>query len=202
MKINFKSCLVAVALLASVSSFAQGAGAVKFGVNAGVNLSNIAGDIDNTDAKIGFQAGVTADYYLTEAVFLQSGLSYTTKGYKTGDDDSGVKGTLGYLQLPIKVGYAIPVSDGFSVNLNAGPYLAYGISGKTKTTLLGKEISKVDSFNDGTNKFDFGIGGGVGAEFGAIAVNLHYEYGLSNYTKTDNVSIHNTNAYLTLGYKF
>lgn len=200
MKTTFKSIFVAAALLVSGSAFAQEAGTVKFGVQAGANLSNFAGDLDDLDdldAKVGFQVGVTADYFLSQNLFLQSGLAYTTKGAKK--EVLGVKTTmnLNYLQLPVRIGYAIPVSEGFSVNLNAGPYVAYGIGGKTKVGDL-----KSDSFgDDGLKEFDFGIGGGVGAEFGAIAINLGYEYGLAD-LGSDNIKVNNVNAYLTLGYKF
>lgn len=206
MKTIFKTTFVAVALLIGTTVSAQEAGALKFGVQVGANLSNVSGDVDNTDAKIGFQGGITADYFLTESVFLQSGLAYTNKGYKAEAEAIKTKITanLNYLQLPIHIGYNIPVSEGLSVNLHAGPYLAYGIGGQTKTKVDGTEISDIDAFGDkGTNEnFEFGLSGGVGLGLGAININLGYEYGLSNSSKVDGISIHNNNAYLSLGYKF
>ena len=204
---NFiKTGLLLVALFVSASVFASvfAQGEVKYGINAGVNLSNMSGDYDG-DAKVGFQIGATVDYYLTQELFLQSGLSFTTKGLKFGDEASlaNLKISASYLQLPIRLGYAIPVSDGFSVNFNAGPYLAYGIAGNRKLAILGF-TDEGDTFGDkgSLERFDFGIGGGVGAEFNAITVNLGYEYGIANASSVDNISAHNTNAFLTVGYKF
>ena len=202
MKKFYKVFLVAIAVLFSTATYAQD---LKFGVNAGMNLSNMSGDYDNTKANIGFQVGVTVDYFLTPEIFLQSGLSFTTKGVKF-DDLPGISDPKigeSYLQLPIRVGYSIPVSDGFNINFNVGPYLAYGVGGKTKMNILGVS-GEGDTFGDNGahERFDFGVGAGVGADFGPIAVNIGYEYGITNASKIDNVSVHNNNAFLTLGYKF
>lgn len=239
MKSIIKTCLVAVALMIGTSAYAQLP--VQFGVNAGMNLSNLGGDdADDSDAKIGFQVGFTVEYNITPELFLQSGLSFTTKGAKdetklshdevdaiyyylegehlpSGIEASGkVKETVNamYLQLPIRIGYRIPVTDAFKVNINAGPYLAYGIGGKIKDeatitlraageTVSSTDDEKYDSFDDGRLKrFDFGLGFGVGAEFGKIGVNLGYELGLTNISDAPSGDLKNRNAFLTVGYKF
>lgn len=194
MKTTFKTCLVAIALLIGVNTYAQDQ-PITFGVKAGVNLSNLSGDVDGTDAKIGFNAGVTLDYGFTPDVYLLTGLQLTTKGFKAGSGDNKFTSNLMYLQLPVHVGYKLTVAEATKIVFHAGPYAAYGIGGKTEG---------VKSFQDGAyKKFDFGVGLGVGAEFGKIGVDLGYDFGLANIVDTEgDGKVRNMNAYLTLGYKF
>lgn len=62
-----------------------------------------------------------------------------------------------------------------------------------------------DTFSDAIlKKFDFGLGLGVGAEFGKINVGLGYDLGLLDISQMgdSNYPIRTQNAYLTVGYKF
>ena len=169
-----------------------------------MNLSTITGDAtDDVKAKIGFNVGVTLDYTLTSDLYLLTGLELSTKGCK---EDVGLSkdatSNLMYLQLPIHLGYKLAVTDATKIVFHAGPYVAYGIGGKTKISESGVEVS-VNSFGSNrVKRFDFGVGLGVGAEFGKIGVGLGYDFGLVNIVDVDNVSNKNANAYLTVGYKF
>ncbi|WP_108821487.1 porin family protein [Dysgonomonas sp. Marseille-P4361] len=221
MKTILKISFLAVALLIGVVANAQEK-PLTFGVKAGVNLSNYSGKgIEGSDAKIGFNVGVTVDYALNQDVFLLSGLEFTTKGAKLRFVEAygsvAVDATLTmnpkYLQLPLHIGYKLYVSEGMKLNLHLGPYIAYDIGGKGKAKI--EEISSCfDSDATGIEegylsfsekrmkKFDFGLGLGVGAEFGKIGVGLGYDLGLINISKDNNAKIRNMNAYLTVGYKF
>lgn len=187
---------------------------LTWGVKAGVNLSNSSMDVGGLDkkAKIGFKIGVTADYAITNDFYLQSGLSFTTKGGKIEAKVLTEKATISinqlYLQLPIMAAYKLEVSPGTKIVINAGPYLAYGIGGKIKIDgTSGVDLSdlpfrEMDTFDDnGLKKFDFGLGAGVGAEFGSIVVGLNYELGLTNISGGTS-DYKNRNASLTLGYRF
>ena len=210
----------AIALMSVLALNVSAQGLPKFGVEAGVNLSNSSWDVDPLDkkAKVGFQVGITADYAFTEEWHLQSGLSFTTKGAKIEgrvvEDGSMFDGKItvnqSYLQLPIYAAYKLEVAPGTKIVFNAGPYLAYGVGGKTKVSgdvaildQVATGSGKVDTFgSDGMlNRFDFGLGAGVGAEFGNIVATIRYELGLTNVGK-DDLDYKNRNAALTLGYRF
>ncbi len=194
MKTTFKTCLVAIALLIGVNTYAQDK-PVTFGVKGGLNLSNISGDVSESKAKIGFNVGITLDYGFTPDVYLLTGLELTTKGFK---EDGDASSNLMYLQLPVHVGYKLSVAENTKIVFHAGPYVAYGIGGKTAAGDI-----KVDSFGeDRFNAFDFGLGLGVGAEFGKIGVGLGYDFGLTNIIDLGGANVKNMNAYLTIGYKF
>lgn len=194
---------------------------LSFGVKAGVNLSNSSWDLDGFDkkAKIGFQVGVTGEYAIAEGFYLQSGLSFTTKGSKieiSQYSDAKLTVNQTYLQLPIYAAYKIDIAPATKIAFNVGPYFAYGLGGKTKIEgfddldIEGFGIDgKYDTYgSDGLLKrFDLGLGAGVSAEFGKIVVGINYELGLLNLAnKSDGedagFKYKNRNASLTVGYKF
>jgi len=211
MKTITRLSLIALMLIIGVNVSAQ-ENALSFGVKAGVNMSNASfgGDADNK-AKFGFQAGAFVEYGLPINFFLQSGLYFTTKGVKVDDVGFDVIGTtdtswnLSYIQLPIYGGYRINVADNTNIVFNFGPYLAYGVSGKIKIDGVSEKYNlykKYDGDDAMLKRFDFGLGAGVGAEFGKILVNLGYELGLANLANDDDGKFRNRNASLTVGYRF
>lgn len=201
---TMKTILFAVALLIGVNAYAQD-GKAEFGVKAGLNMSNFTGDVNDNKARFGFNVGVTLDYALTDARdwYLLTGLEYTTKGANF-KKVAGVKPSINaaYIQLPVHAGYKFDVTEATRLSFHAGPYLAYGVNGKVKVSEGGVEVSENTFGDDGFKRFDFGVGLGVGAEFGKIGIGLGYDFGLINIMDADNVSVKNANAYLTVGYKF
>lgn len=198
------------------------------GVKAGVNLSNFSAEDTDTKSRVGYQFGIVGEYQLPNSFFLQSGMNISSKGAKIdqnidydyngdGYSDYGymkIDYNAVYLQLPILAGYKIDVTDNFGIKLFAGPYLAYGIGGKStlkgkmtmglpygeSETIEGKE--KADTFSDELIKrFDMGLLGGVTAQYGKLSLSLGYEYGITDISQGTN-SIHNQNAFATIGYTF
>lgn len=205
---RFKFALVAVALMVASMASAQ----VSLGIKGGLNMSNFGGGDtkDGYKMKLGYNVGVAADFEFANGFAVQSGLFFTTKGSKitaieVGENNKIVSNVnLQYLQVPVYLAYKVPVTFDTRVVFHAGPYVAYGIGGETKTTvtLLGNSVTKTsNSFDEeGINEFDAGLGLGVGAEFGKFLVDLGWDIGLVNLY--NNVNQKNQNAYLTIGYKF
>lgn len=181
---------------------------VSLGVKGGVNMSNFYGDeLDNENLKIGFNVGLLADYEFSYNSAVQTGLFFTTKGFKYDSQALDYTENLMYLQLPVHYAYKLDVSPGTRVVFHAGPYAAYGVGGSRKAKLgnLSGEWDVDKIFGDGARQykaFDAGLGLGVGAEFGPILVDLGWDMGLVNISNTDNGNIKNQNAYLSVGYKF
>lgn len=217
MKKNLRMTLVALALAVGVTVSAQEK-KVELGVKGGMNISNFSGDVQNTDAKIGFNVGVTLDYAFTNELYLLTGLEFTTKGAKTNVSESEyeyqngygyehievIKGTFNpmYLQIPIHIGYKLDVTENTKLVFRAGPYIAYGVGGKVSAKQANEKES-IGIFRTGLMKnFDFGLGLGVGAEFGKIGVNLGYDFGIINTWDVNEGSVRNGNFAISLGYKF
>lgn len=195
-----------IVLTATVAALAIGAGQVNaqnkvvtFGVKAGANLSTFGGDAKDMKYAFKYQVGITADVAFTENLYLLSGLNFQTQGgkFKPSSGES-VKFNPMYLQLPAHIGYKFDLGSDIRLVVNAGPYAAFGIGGKSKS---GGESQKL--FGDNRFKrFDYGVGGGLGVEFGHFSVAGGYDWGLNDINDAEGDKIQNRNAYLTLGYKF
>lgn len=202
---KMKFTLIAAMLLMVTLASAQ----VSLGIKGGVNMSNFYGDeLNDNNLKIGFNAGLSADFDFSPNSAIQTGLFFTTKGAKYGSASAEFTVNPMYLQLPLHYAYKIDVTPGTRVVLHAGPYAAYGVAGKMK---LKGSAGDISGETDGTNvfgdnkllkPFDAGLGLGVGAEFGQISLDLGWDMGLVNISNTSNGDIKNQNAYLSVGYKF
>ena len=198
----------------------------SFGIKAGANLSNMDVEHSDTKAKVGYQFGFVGEINLPNSFFLQGNLLLTSKGFKTDrsgvcdinydgyEDEATVKMSWNalYLKLPVMIGYKINVTDNLKINFSAGPHIAYGIGGKITTKVdarlkyqsgdeIVKDKDKTDTFSDTSLKrFDAGLTGIVAVECNRLVFNIGYDYGLANISQGSN-SIHNRNAFVTLGYR-
>lgn len=198
-------------------------------VNGGVNLPSMRIKGANTDTKVGFVGGVGLEYNLPNNLFLQTGLSFSSKkvtssfkaqGDINGDGISGdymqYEGKIGmtYLSLPIKLGYRIPINNDARLNLSFGPYLSYGLGGETKEIAAGvnmtpEEVLGRAYYTESINKtfadnmlkrLDMGLAIGVRGEYKNFLLNVGYEYGLKNLSRSEN-SAYNDCFTITVGYR-
>lgn len=197
-KLLFGGLLFTAFSLAALQSNAQ---AGRFGVNAGVNFSNITGK-DASDAyklKTGFQAGVTYDIGIADDFVIQPGLSYVQNGAKIDGFDAKVQ--LNYLQLPVTFQYQPELGTGHLL-LGVGPYIGMGI-GQVKGT--GGDLTlKRDWDEAGLKKID--AGGKLLAGYqlsNGLSLNLNANLGLVKLSDVDNPpTTNNTSFGVTVGYKF
>lgn len=204
---------------------------ISVGVKAGVTLATSS--IDQYEMAFGLASGIIVDYNFSKNLFVRSGLDFMMKGGKldtyneqTGTANSSVLWNdrysrihLNYLQIPLMIGYRTSVTDQVNLFATGGVYGAYGVFGSGKYRLTtnipgGKnESTSYDSFSDlELKKFDFGLVGSFGVEYGPSFISIGYEYGLINANKTrfgssstgftNGDSWHNMNATCTLGYMF
>lgn len=221
MKKILTAVLVVVSLMITTTLSAQDK-FITFGVKAGLNLSNMSGDLDG-DIKPGFNAGITVDLRLLSNLYILSGLEYSQEGTKFKGGDLGfikvddAKVTYSFLKMPVHLGYKLPVTDNMKIVFHGGPYLAYGIDGKMKWGSL--DIDLYDDNNEGwkSDRFDLGLGFGVGAEVSNFCFNVGCDFGLLNQVElksmTDketwegvdvksNINSKNMNINISVGYKF
>ena len=105
-----------------------------------------------------------------------------------------------YLELPVMAAARFNVADNTNLVVNAGPYLACGIAGKSKMD-MGNVEYKEDTFgDDALKRFDAGLGVGVALEFGKIIAGLEGQFGLVDVQKVGNPK--NMNFSIVVGYKF
>ena len=116
-----------------------------------------------------------------------------------------------YLQLPILARFNWKIGKDVKLHVAAGPYLAYGISGKTKYT--DREISdkgyltNSDSWgtfkgSDFRKRFDWGLMLNAGVEVKRFTLNVSYDMGLDKEYRYDDISIKYHTVSFTVGYRF
>jgi len=196
-----KKLFLSLSLVVGVASAASAQHA-QYGVKAGVGLSNVTGADapESTKNLFGFQAGIMADFSLSELISLhpellysQKGVknsfadSYTTAGYIYTTNSSG-QARLSYLDLPVLL--RLKASGAF---FEVGPQLGFLLGQKSTyaetvsiTTTTGVPVSSSndnysDTSTDGLRKVDFGYVLGVGYRLPqGLELGLRYNGGFSS----------------------
>jgi len=211
-----KLLLVAVCALSTMAVSAQRASSssssffstekaetgVRFGIRAGVNFSNISQKYEDEqvsstfDSRTSFHVGVIADIPLMESLYIQTGLYFQEKGSKS----DGVTTNPMYLEIPVLASYRYNFSDAAQLQINFGPYLAYGIGGKFKY-----DDGEDETDNAGFKRFDCGLQVGAGITLAKhYYVGVSYEFGLANISHGDEYGLKtkNKNLMVSVGYTF
>ena len=112
---------------------AQQTDGIKFGVTAGLNVSNLT----DLNSKASFHAGIKAEKLITENVYIEGAILYSAKGAKLDFGDLGSnKINANYIEVPVHVGYKYNINPDLALMGSFGPYFAYGVGGKMKVTEL------------------------------------------------------------------
>ena len=174
---------------------------ITFGVRIGGNLSTITGDMDDAvKSRFGFNVGVNVDIPLLQSLYVQTGLYATQKGFK--GDGYEMKANPLYLEIPVLASYRYNFSEATQLQVNFGPYLAYGISGKLKTEDEDEKLD-VDFFDDNVaKKFDAGLQIGAGVTVSKFYIGCAYQFGLTSIFDMDGVGMKNSNFMFNVGYNF
>ncbi|NDW19324.1 PorT family protein [Dysgonomonas sp. 216] len=208
---------------------------IRFGVKAGLNMSTaFVEDASESKFRLGYKVGATAEYSFNRNFMIQSGLFFSVKGSKL--EDLNVNDYVGgtpdfthtfnqlYLELPLYGSYKLHVRDNLNVVLGAGPYIGYGIGGKTKQKLnngtWSNGVTQIewDTFGDGVfdenrdwlrgeslKRFDFGAGIKADLEYCKYILGVEVSSSVINIAdKPDykDFTYHNFNVCVSLGYKF
>ncbi len=156
----------------------------QFGIKAGPNFSNITTDdneVEDLEAKIGFQAGVMIKLKLSETFAIQPEALFVRKGSKYKYFGADVTSNLDYVDIPVLV-----VLEPFDIPLliQFGPQFSYllGANVKYENAIFGVdqtyEVERED-FED----FDLGYAIGLGLSLGNAVVDLRFTQGLKEYEK-------------------
>lgn len=241
MRLKLFAVLTVVALFSVSHLNAQVRSKWELGIKSGVNVSG-SRDIDYS-LNTGYNIGGFADYNITNRWFLRSGLEITKKGgtfegniydYPMGKDEtSGLNSyfsgnskysvSMNYLQLPLTIGYRLPLSEKASLNFNLGGYVSYGLSAKTTSIINGtlltgdvrEALNTTSKFykweSTGLKRYDYGLLGGIGLEYNKFIFGVNYELGLRELRTTPihselvpqiRNSFKNVNLAFSIGYKF
>ena len=244
-----KLLLSASIILLATGAFAQSTmtgETSRFGIKAGVNLSkfhaggddNVAKAFnDNAKSNVGFNVTAFGDFGIGNNFFIQPGVSLQNKGNKfestssstignsTITTTSSVKTNLMAIEVPVNAVFRIPTGDAGAVQISAGPYIGFNISGKDKgentittvnnsnntsstaTTSNDTDLSFGSARDKNYNSTEFGSNFGLAYRTNSgFLVGANYGLGLTDLTPKDRQANTNklTNRVLgfSVGYSF
>lgn len=175
-------------------------GQTRYGIKAGVNITNLTKVNGISKSRTGFQAGGLVLFLLdnNDQFYLQPELIYSMQGEylvgKDGDNEE-YKNFLNYINIPIMLkAYLSEAESEFFAE--AGPFIGFKI---------GENIERLDNPGGGQkfNTFDFGIGAGFGYSFSReFEIGARYSYGLSDAVKNDWENTGNHTSVLNFGVSY
>jgi hypothetical protein len=213
-----------VFILTLFASMAMAQNSTAFAILGGVNFQNLNGKtylgskLEN-DMIIGYHAGVNAQIPIASEFYFQPGLLFSTKGAKNTELGITSTYTLSYIELPLNLVYKGAIGSGY-VMVGFGPYVSYGILGKSKLEGGGATVKSDIEFKNklepgdpvGTTYFRaLDAGGNIFAGYetaGGLFFQLNAQLGMLEINPEDNrfpegqTSVKNTGFGLSLGYRF
>lgn len=193
-----KLIVTLAALVVATGAFAQ----LNFGVKVGGNLSSISGmiaednglnwgDLATAEAsqamRLGFNAGIYAEYMVMPLLGVQVEANFSTQGVNThGYMSSGLLGAKIETSTAYKANYVnVPILAKFHfANLRAyvGPQLGFAVGVNTTTeTIAGDSTTSKDAVLEDYSGFDFSLV--LGAQYKLtpnIGIDARYNLGLTN----------------------
>jgi len=154
---------------------------VRVGVKGALNMANIHSDGETADYLMAPQAGVVVYTNLENALFLQSGLLYSVKGAKESLEGEKVQLMYSFLELPVNVGFQIPVGESIKVSPFIGGFAGYALSGKLKGGGITIDLFDKDLVEGDPKRLDYGANAGLGVHINnRFIISGQYSHGLAN----------------------
>ena len=178
--------LVAICAIAILSmAFSYTADAGRFGVKAGVNVTNL--DLKaGIPPVLGYSAGLTWQWNLPLGFAIQPDLLYHVKASRLSEINAETFG-MGYVELPVNVQWGLRFAqDNVRVFAQASPFIGYAVtqSGEISPVKTGNGVvdgvlssSGLDKWAN-INRFSYGAGLGLGVQLWALQITAQYTWNL------------------------
>jgi outer membrane protein with beta-barrel domain len=191
--------LTAILLCCPAPALAQG---FSMGVKGGVNFADVTFDQSGATSPRWFPvAGLFATLPPHWGVTLQPEVLYSMKGARLDAGGAPTSLLLDYVEMPV-LGRVSMTAFGRRVYVAGGPTFAFRVRARTRSAFSG--VTEEIDIGDELRRFDLGIAGGGGVEFGALVFDARYTFGLTDIDKdkTDAATAHNRVLSLTGGWRF
>ena len=181
------------------TAFAAQAQTASFGVRGGANISNLSGDLRDEsrfENKVGFHAGIMANFGIVDNFFsIQPELLYSVKGFKNEDSEFNLLGqtwrregkvNYNYLDLPVLA----RIKAG-PIYFEAGPQASYllSVNNETRTYRNGnlQTSTRDEKSKEGLSEFEVGYAAGIGftSANNAISFGVRYNGAFRDFVKED-----------------
>ncbi len=199
--------LLLIALCAGIFTTAKS----QVYIQGGVNLANItkttSGQTQSNNMLTSFNAGFLGRVNIATPLAFETGLLLDGRGSKveSGSGANYYKATFNplYLEIPANLVLKLPLERSSNIFVNAGPYIAMGVAGKSKVegNVAGVQINSSENIkftstdpteNDQAysklKRFDYGVNLGAGLDLGKLLLKVNYGLGLAKIhsTQTNN----------------
>jgi hypothetical protein len=158
-----KKLILICLVLVSTKGFSQSIfNRLEFGLKAGANYSNFTNANFPTDPLVGFHAGATVAFKITNNFLIQEDFLFSTQGAKIKGGELGTQDLkLSYMAVPILLKYR--TNSGFYIEAGgqAGIKIKEDVGGLTDT----KFAKKVDMAAVGGLGYQSKMGIGIGARY-------------------------------------
>ena len=183
-----KLMMIAAMMVATLTVSAQQAtGSFSIIPKAGINLSNVAGDVSGNSIKIGLVAGAEGMYQVNQLLGLSAGVLYSMQGCE-GENDS--KANYDFINIPLLANFY--VAPNFALKIGLQP--AFVVSAKSKYDKVEYDVK------DAMQSITFDVPIGASYEISNFVIDARYNLGLAKINKNGG-SIRNSVIQLTVGYK-
>jgi len=200
-KIILIACIM---LTASITAFAQLPN-FAFGIKGGANYSKLKTENDLTDENsiVGYHVGIftrlgAAGLYLQPELYLGSKGNKFIKVEDTSGNEIEASGKVRFttLDLPLLIGTKIGPGK-LNLRFMGGPVASFVINENTTFDSAYQNISDFDNYK----KQNWAYQAGAGVDVANFTVDLRYEGGLSNVSRSDEYNQKQNLFHLSLGIK-
>ena len=220
-KLTCRNNLLRLLIMFVMCVIATGSFAQTLGIKAGLNLSNMLVkseylphyyEVVDSRMHPGFNAGVTVEFPIKNAFYIDVGLLLSTMGYKISQRDwrapvslveNRVTTNLIYLDIPFQA--KAYLNGGVAkIYVAFGPYIGIGLGGKEKWYYhyYGNSISSSGNPFSDLGRLDFGLTAGISVVMNSCQIDFSYGYGLVNISKGNDFILKNRVLGISLSYKF
>ncbi len=199
-------CIIATVFLFAFQSHAQfdAYEKVQFGFDLGIGASNQWGNAYDAYGKkgtIAFQFGFSLDVNFAPISFMETGVNFNKKGcriyghewlenggpLKLYDNERAIA-NLFYIEVPVMIGFRIPIEYEVAWKILVGPYFGIGVAGERKYWFKNEANKDRDmliscfseNYDSRFKRFDVGVKAETGIEFRRVSLMFVYELGLFN----------------------
>ena len=173
--------------------------AQEISIRGGFNLSqfwmeyeDVIGIPEGMIQNPGFNIGPVLDLTISKIFSVETGILYTTKGYKSSVESGGAlfegRKNLYYLDVPVLFKITVPVKK-IGIFAMAGPYIGEALYGKEKLVTTYNSVTDKWEGNilwgdepDEYDRFDYGLKFGTGVRYAKWQMGACYELGLKNFS--------------------
>ena len=192
-----------IAIILTFSITAQ-----EFGVQAGMNITNIKTDIIvgeyiETNKKGGINCGLNAVFPLTDIMSIKTGVLYSEKGALSENSGLKMSWAFTYMEFPINIAYSIYNQ----ISLIAGPYFGLLMRAKRKVSgnayFLEQPIDEENYIKEDMPAWDYGIN--IGTSFSineSTSLGAGYQVGLTDINNDRYAEARHSNIHIEITYFF